>query len=83
MVKITTMSGPQCMVAFDYHIVINNMTGNKTLKLCQYELDDGDWEVVKDILQVLKVSVFPCHHTWKAQTSLLDVQECHTVFLSR
>jgi uncharacterized membrane protein len=71
------------MVAFDYRIVIDNVTGNKTLKLRQYELDDGDWEVVKDLLRVLKVSLFPRCHTWKTQTSLLDVQGCHTVFLSR
>ncbi|KAF8238215.1 hypothetical protein L208DRAFT_1076278, partial [Tricholoma matsutake] len=43
------------MVTFDYCIVIDNVTGNKTLKLHQYELDDGDWEVVKDLLQVLKM----------------------------
>ena len=70
-------------VAFDYRIIINNVTGNKTLKLCQYELDDGDWEVVKDLLQVLKVSLYPCRHTWKTQTLWLDVQGRHAVFLSR
>jgi hypothetical protein len=48
-------------VAFKYHTVINDMTGNKTLKLCQYELDNDEWEVVKNLLQVLKVSTL-LHH---------------------
>jgi len=70
-------------VAFDYHLIINNVTGNKTLKLHQYELNDGDWEVVKDLLQVLKVGLYLCHHTWKTPTLWLDVQGRHAVFLSR
>ncbi|KAI9463009.1 hypothetical protein F5148DRAFT_982533 [Russula earlei] len=41
-------------VAFEYCTIIDNVTGNKTLKLCQYELDDRDWDIVKDLLQVLK-----------------------------
>jgi len=56
-------------VTFDYRIVIDNVTGNKMLKLRQYELDDRDWEVVKDLLCVLKVSLYPRRHTWKTQTS--------------
>jgi hypothetical protein len=70
-------------VAFDYCLVIDNVTGNKTLKLRQYELNDGDWEVVKDLLRVLKVGLYLCCHTWKTQTSWLDVQGRHAVFLSR
>ena len=45
------------MVTFNYCTVIDDVTGNKALKLCPYKLDDGDWEVVKDLLQVLKVSL--------------------------
>jgi len=70
-------------VAFDYRLVIDNVTGNKTLKLRQYELDDGDWEVVKDLLRVLKVGLYLCRHIWKTQTLWLDVQGRHAVFLSR
>ena len=70
-------------VAFDYRTVVDNITGNKTLKLRPYELHDGDWEVVKDLLRVLKVSVnlrdaVSCH-----SSSSLDVQGCDTFFLSR
>ena len=48
-------------VALDYHSVINDITGNKVLKLCQYELDDGDWAIVKDLSKVLKVHVAVLH----------------------
>jgi hypothetical protein len=48
-------------VAFDYCAVIDNIMANKSLKLHHYELDDQDWEVVKDLLQVLKVCLFLPH----------------------
>ncbi|KAI9452712.1 hypothetical protein F5148DRAFT_985885 [Russula earlei] len=42
------------MVTFEYCTIIDNVTGNKMLKLHQYELDDRDWDTVKDLLWVLK-----------------------------
>jgi hypothetical protein len=45
-------------VAFDYRTVIDDITANKSLKLRRYELDDQDWEVVEDLLRVLKVCFF-------------------------
>ncbi len=71
------------LVAFDYCTVIDNVTGNKTLKLRQYELDDGDWEIVRDLLRVLKVSTLLCCVILVNSTSLLDVQGCHSLLLSR
>jgi hypothetical protein len=51
-------------VAIDYRIVIDDITGNKTLKLWQYELDDDNWNIVEDLLHVLKVSIAMSHlHT--------------------
>ena len=41
--------------ALDYRLVIDNITANKALKLRRYELDEGDWVIVKDLLKVLKV----------------------------
>lgn len=48
-------------VAFKYRAVIDDVTGNKTLKLHQYELDDGEWEVIKDLLRVLRVRILLYH----------------------
>jgi hypothetical protein len=51
-------------VAIDYRTVIDDITGNKTVKLRQYELDDDDWNIVEDLLRVLKVSIATSHlHT--------------------
>jgi hypothetical protein len=48
-------------VAIDYRIVIDDITANKTLKLRQHELDDNDWNIVGDLLRVLKVSIATSH----------------------
>ena len=42
-------------MAFKFHPVIDGITADKSLKLCKYKLDDDDWKVIGDLLQVLKV----------------------------
>ena len=42
-------------MALKYRQAIDDITGNKGLKLRQYELDDDDWSVIADLLRVLKV----------------------------
>jgi len=44
-------------MALKYHCAIDDITANKVLKLCKYELNDDDWVIVGDLLHVLKVSV--------------------------
>jgi hypothetical protein len=46
-------------VAMEYRKVVDNITANKSLKLRQYELDDEGWDIIKDLLRVLKVT-FTC-----------------------
>jgi hypothetical protein len=41
--------------AMEYRKVVNDITANKSLKLRQYELDDEGWEIIGDLLHVLKV----------------------------
>jgi hypothetical protein len=43
-------------VAMEYRKVIDDITANKSLKLRQYELDEDGWEVIGDLLRVLKVT---------------------------
>ena len=44
-------------VALAYHKVVDEITGNKSLKMWQYELDDEGWDIIiKDLLRVLKVN---------------------------
>ena len=42
-------------VAVEYHEVIDDITANKSLKLWQYKLDDESWDIIRDLLHVLKV----------------------------
>jgi hypothetical protein len=43
-------------IAMEYRKVINDITTNKSLKLWQYELNDKGWDIIEDLLYVLKVS---------------------------
>ena len=42
-------------VASEYHAAIDDITADKSVKLQKYKLDEEDWDVVKDLLRVLKV----------------------------
>jgi hypothetical protein len=37
-------------------LAIDSITGNKNLKLRKYELEDDDWEIISDLIRVLKAS---------------------------
>ena len=42
-------------MAIVYRTVIDDITANKALKLRKYELDDEEWQIILDLLRVLKV----------------------------
>jgi hypothetical protein len=42
-------------MAVRYRAAIDDITANKALKLRKFELDDEDWEIVSDLIRVLKV----------------------------
>jgi len=41
--------------ASNYRVAIDGITADKSLKLRKFELDDGDWEVIDDLVLVLSV----------------------------
>jgi hypothetical protein len=45
-------------VAIKYREAIDDVTGNKLLKLRKYELEDEHWIILKDLVRVLKVSTW-------------------------
>ena len=45
-------------IALEYCEVVDDITANKSLKLQKYELDDEDWDILNDLLCVLKVRYF-------------------------
>jgi hypothetical protein len=44
-------------MALQYRSAIDHITADKTLKLRKYELDDDDWEIIADLMWVLKVCI--------------------------
>lgn len=42
-------------MVLEYHLVIDDITANRVLKLRKYELDDNNWKIISDLIQVLKV----------------------------
>jgi hypothetical protein len=43
-------------VAMKYCKVIDDITANKSLKLQQYELNDEGWDIIRELLHILKVA---------------------------
>ena len=67
-------------MAVEYRVAIDDVTANKSLKLRIYELDEEDWEVILDLIRVLKVIVAFC--TAFFGWSILDLQGCDTILLT-
>lgn len=42
--------------AYTYHVAYNELTNNRDMKIQKYEMEESDWEVVKQLVDVLKVS---------------------------
>jgi hypothetical protein len=42
--------------AYNYRNAYNELTGNRDMKMRKYEMEDSDWEIVKQLADVLKVS---------------------------
>jgi hypothetical protein len=42
--------------AYIYHNTYNQLTSNREMKMRKYEIEDSEWEIVKQLADVLKVS---------------------------
>lgn len=47
-------------MALKYRSAIDDITANKSLKLRKFELDEDDWKILSDLIQILKVSCSMC-----------------------
>jgi hypothetical protein len=45
-------------MALQYHLEIDDIMANKYLKLWKFKLDNNDWEIISDLVHVLKASLF-------------------------
>jgi hypothetical protein len=42
--------------AYTYRDAFNELTSNRDIKMRKYEIEDSEWEIVKQLADVLKVS---------------------------
>ena len=45
--------------AVEYREALDAITGDKEMKLRKYEMDNEEWEIVRQLRDVLKVSISP------------------------
>ena len=60
-------------VAMEYRKVVDDITANKSVKLRQYELDDEGWDIIADLLRVLKVILTCLSRTLPSSNVVSDV----------
>ena len=49
--------------ALEYQDALDTITGDKEMKLRKYEMDEEEWEIARQLRDVLEVSLFPgCFH---------------------
>jgi hypothetical protein len=65
--------------ALKYRPAIDTITADKILKLRKYELDDEDWNIVRDLVSVLEVSYRTCRATSTNISSA--IQKGYNIFL--
>jgi hypothetical protein len=67
--------------AYTYREAYNELCSNRDMKLRKYEVENEEWEIVKQLANILKVKWF----VFDAKlflTFCLAVQRCHCLFLS-
>ena len=58
--------------ALKYRKPIDSITADKSLKsLRKFELDDDEWNIVTELVSILKVS--PLHSCWSMNSSVLEI----------
>jgi hypothetical protein len=48
--------------ALDYRVALNTITGERDMKLRKYELKDAEWEIAKQLGDILEVFSYSQRH---------------------
>lgn len=68
--------------ALQYRSSIDDLTANKSLRLRNWELDDVEWQIVKDLASVLEVCFFFLLEHQCVLIHYLAIQKGHSLLLS-
>jgi hypothetical protein len=69
--------------AFAYSEPINKITGERSMKIRQYEIKDHEWMIVEQLRDCLKVRPFFFFHNLFHSLHLLDIQNSYIRILKR
>ncbi|KAH9962336.1 hypothetical protein BC827DRAFT_1130418 [Russula dissimulans] len=70
-------------MALKYCAAVDDITANKGLKLCKYELDDDDWEIVSDLLRIYKdTTLFFSQDTVSTIAHVIPTMDCIDALLN-
>ena len=69
-------------VSLEYCEIVNDITANKSLKLRKYELDNDDWDILKDLLHVLKVKICLINFVYGLHLKMCQMYKEATLFFS-
>lgn len=68
--------------AYTYRDAYNEITANREMKMREHELSDEEWEIVRQLAAVLKVSNCIPPFLIFSDNHIIDFQRCHPVFFS-
>ena len=72
--------------AFTYSEPINNITGDRSMKICQYKLVDHEWTIVERLQDCLKVQTYFFYYFYTYFTShihIINIQNRNTWILKQ
>ena len=67
--------------ALDYHAALDTITGERDMKLRKYELKDTEWDIARQLRDILEVFFIQQYFTILI-TTILALKTCHPLLFS-
>jgi hypothetical protein len=67
--------------AYTYHDAYNELCANREMKMRKFEIEDNEWEIVRQLADILKVNYFSPHFRDHSYICVA-FQRCHSLLFS-